>query len=86
MELARDESLRSMQAQLDSGDFDPATLSQSELSLAKHLMTITRKVRLSRVGYWSDSRARLADSKINAKPDKRLTVVMAIFIVMHRAA
>ncbi len=42
MELARDESLRSMQAQLDSDDFSPATLSQSELSLAKRLMTITR--------------------------------------------
>ena len=42
MELAKDESLRSMQARLDSADFDPATLSQSELSLAKHLMTITR--------------------------------------------
>ncbi len=42
MELARDESLRSMQAQLDSDDFSPATLSQSELSLAKCLMTITR--------------------------------------------
>jgi len=42
MELAKDESLRSMQARLDSADFDPATLSQSEISLAKHLMTITR--------------------------------------------
>ena len=42
MELAKDESLRSMQARLDSTDFDPATLSQSELSLAKHLMTIVR--------------------------------------------
>jgi len=42
MELAKDESLRSMQARLNSVDFDPATLSQSELSLAKHLMTITR--------------------------------------------
>jgi hypothetical protein len=42
MELAKDESLRSMQARLDSADFDPATLSQSELSLAKRLMTIVR--------------------------------------------
>ena len=42
MELAKDESLRSMQARLDSTDFDPATLSQSELSLAKRLMTIVR--------------------------------------------
>jgi hypothetical protein len=42
IELAKDESLRSMQARLDSTDFDPATFSQSELSLAKHLMTIVR--------------------------------------------
>ncbi len=42
MELAKDESLRSMQARLDSADFDPATLSESELSLAKRLMTIVR--------------------------------------------
>ena len=42
MELAKDESLRNMQARLDSIDFDPAKLSESELSLAKHLMTIVR--------------------------------------------
>ena len=42
MELAKDESLRSMQARLDSTDFDPAKLSPSELSLAKRLMTIVR--------------------------------------------
>ena len=42
LELAKDESLRSMQARLDSKDFDPATLSESELPLARHLMTIVR--------------------------------------------
>ena len=42
MELAKDESLRSMQSRLDSIDFDPSTLSPSELSLARHLMTIVR--------------------------------------------
>jgi len=42
MELAKDESLRSMQARLVGADFDPATLSQSEFTLAKHLMAITR--------------------------------------------
>ena len=42
MELAKDESLRSMQARLDSTDFDPATLNPSELALAKRLMTIVR--------------------------------------------
>ena len=42
MELAKDESLRSMKARLESADFDPATLSQSERRLAWHLMTIAR--------------------------------------------
>jgi hypothetical protein len=42
MELAKDESLRGMQTQLDSAEFDPATLTPSELSLARHLMTIVR--------------------------------------------
>lgn len=42
MELAKDESLRNMQARLDSSDFDPVTLSPAELSLAKRLMTIVR--------------------------------------------
>ena len=42
MELAKDESLRSMRARLESADFDPATLSQSERSLAWHLMNIAR--------------------------------------------
>lgn len=41
-ELAKDESLRSMQEYLYSDDFDPSTLSESELSLARHLMTIIR--------------------------------------------
>ena len=42
LELARDETLRSMQQRLDSPGFDPATLGPSELSLAKHLMTVVR--------------------------------------------
>ena len=42
MELAKDETLRSMQARLDSIDFDPSTLSPSETSLAKQLITIVR--------------------------------------------
>ena len=41
-ELAKDESLRNMQEYLYSEDFDPSTLSESELSLAKNLMTIIR--------------------------------------------
>ena len=42
MDLAKDESLRNMQERLDNPDFDPESLSQSELPLAKHLMTIVR--------------------------------------------
>ena len=42
LELASDETLRNMQTALESGDVDPATLSPSELSLARHLMTIVR--------------------------------------------
>jgi hypothetical protein len=42
MDLAKDESIRSMQARLESTDFDPATLSQSELAIAERLMTIVR--------------------------------------------
>ena len=41
-ELAKDESLRSMNERLYEPGFDPATLTPAELSLAKHLMTITR--------------------------------------------
>ena len=42
MELAKNEAIRSMQKRLDSADFDPATLTQSELALAKRLITIVR--------------------------------------------
>ncbi len=41
-ELAKDEALRSMQARLDDSGFDPATLNESEFTLAKRLMTIVR--------------------------------------------
>ena len=41
-ELARDETLRNMQERLYDEDFDPSTLSDSELSLARNLMTIIR--------------------------------------------
>ena len=42
MELAKDETLRSIQSRLDAPGFDPATLSPSELPIAKRLMTIVR--------------------------------------------
>lgn len=41
-EFAKDESLRTMQEYLYSDEFDPSTLNDSELSLAKNLMTIIR--------------------------------------------
>ncbi len=41
-ELAKDEALRSMQARLDDAGFDPATLNESEFTLAKRLLTIVR--------------------------------------------
>ena len=41
-ELAKDEALRSMQARLNDPDFAPTTLNESELDLAKYLMTIVR--------------------------------------------
>lgn len=41
-EFAKDEALRNMQEYLYSEEFDPSTLSDSELSLAKNLMTIIR--------------------------------------------
>ena len=41
-ELAKDEALRSMQARLGDPGFDPASLSESEIELAKRLMTIVR--------------------------------------------
>ena len=41
-ELAKDDRLRDMQEFLYSEEFDPSTLSESELSLARNLMTIIR--------------------------------------------
>lgn len=42
MEFAKDDALRSMQERLSDASFDPSTLSESELRLAKSLMTIVR--------------------------------------------
>lgn len=42
MEMARDEVLGDMQARLDSVNFDPSTLSQTETVLARRLMTVVR--------------------------------------------
>ena len=42
MELAKDETLRNLQSRLDAPGFDAATLSQSELPIARRLMTIVR--------------------------------------------